>query len=112
MRQFALFEPALLCPTGLCDVAPDPELVRIFAALTCLRTHGIETERHNYALDPLAFMMTPAVLDVLAAHGEKCLPIALVDDAVALFGRYPADTELETWFDLPQGSLNTTTEAV
>lgn len=106
MRQLALYEPAMLCPSGLCDEASDRERVRIFAALACLRAHTIATERHNYALDPLAFMMTPAVLDVLAAHGENCLPITLVDDAVALFGRYPTASELETWFDLPQGTLN------
>lgn len=112
MRRLALYEPAWLCTTGLCDMDPDPERARIFAALAGLRAHGIETERYNYAVDPIAFMTTPAVLDVLAAHGEKCLPITLVDDAVALFGRYPTTTELATWFDLPLDTWKTTPETV
>lgn len=106
MRRLALYEPAWLCPTGLCDKDPDPELVRIFSVLARLRTLGVETERYNYAFDPIAFMTTPAVLDVLAAHGEKSLPITLVDDAVALFGRYPTAMEFATWFDLTQEDVS------
>jgi len=101
MRRLALYEPALLCPTGLCGMDPDPELVRVFAALACLRTHGIETVRYSYALDPIAFLNASVVLETLAAHGEKSLPITQVDDAIVLMGRYPTNAELATWFDLP-----------
>lgn len=37
MKKMKIFEPAMCCPTGICGVGVDPELLRISAALDTLK---------------------------------------------------------------------------
>ena len=36
MKKLEIFEPAMCCPTGLCGVGVDPELLRISTVLDTL----------------------------------------------------------------------------
>lgn len=42
MKTMKLYEPAMCCPTGLCGVGVDPELLRISTALNTLKQNGVE----------------------------------------------------------------------
>jgi hypothetical protein len=37
MKKIKIFEPAMCCPTGLCGVGVDPELLRISTVLDTLK---------------------------------------------------------------------------
>lgn len=37
MKKMKIFEPAMCCPTGLCGVGVDPELLRISTVLDTLK---------------------------------------------------------------------------
>ena len=37
MRTMKIFEPAMCCPTGLCGVGVDPELLRVSTVLNTLK---------------------------------------------------------------------------
>ena len=41
MKTMKIFEPAMCCPTGLCGVSVDPELLRVSTVLNTLKQHGI-----------------------------------------------------------------------
>jgi hypothetical protein len=46
MKNMKIFEPAMCCPTGLCGVGVDPELLRISTVLDTLKRHGVIVDRH------------------------------------------------------------------
>ena len=47
MKKMQIFEPAMCCPTGLCGVGVDPELLRISAVLNSLKKNGVTVDRFN-----------------------------------------------------------------
>ena len=45
MKKMAIYEPAMCCPTGLCGVGVNPELLRISAALAALVLYALKVIR-------------------------------------------------------------------
>ena len=56
MKKMKIFEPAMCCPTGLCGVGVDPELLRISTVLDTLKKQGIVVDRLNLNSAPAEFI--------------------------------------------------------
>ncbi len=94
MKVVKVFDPPLCCSTGVCGPKVDPALVRFAADLHWLANQKVAVERYNLAQQPQAFAANEAVKAALGEHGNACLPLILVDGAVASQGRYPSRQEL------------------
>jgi arsenite methyltransferase len=88
--KIQIFDPPMCCSTGVCGPSIDPELVQLAANLDWLRRQGIEVERYNLSQQPAAFVNTPVVKAALAAEGNDCLPLTMVDGDVLCRGHYPS----------------------
>lgn len=53
MKKITIYEPAMCCPTGLCGVGVDPELLRISTAVNNLEEKDIEIKRYNLINSPM-----------------------------------------------------------
>ncbi len=93
MKKMQIFEPAMCCPTGLCGVGVDPELLRISTVLSTLKKSGIEIDRFNLTDAPMEFINNAAINRLITAHGVDQLPAAVVDGEIVITGRYPANDE-------------------
>ena len=47
MKKMFIYEPAMCCPTGLCGVSVDPELLRLSTVISSLQKNGIEIKRYS-----------------------------------------------------------------
>ena len=99
MKTMKIFEPAMCCPTGLCGVGVDPELLRVSTVLNTLKENGIEVQRYNLISDPQAFVDHKAVTEFLQKFGPDKLPVAMVDDFIVITGRYPSNEEFTSWLE-------------
>ena len=100
-----IFEPALCCPTGLCGVGVDPELLRISTVLETLKKHGVNVARFNLNSAPMEFVNNRTVNDFISDKGPDGLPAVLLDGEIVLCGRYPTNAEFSEWLGLPDGLL-------
>lgn len=100
MKTMKIFEPAMCCPTGLCGVSVDPELLRISTVLNTLKQNGIEVQRFNLTNAPMEFVNNQAVSEFLKKFGPEKLPVTLVDDFIVISGRYPTNAEFASWLEL------------
>ena len=107
MKTMKIFEPAMCCPTGLCGVSVDPELLRISTVLNTLQENGINVERFNLTSAPMEFVTHKEISDFLQKFGPDKLPAITVDDTVVISGRYPSNEEFANWLELAPGILNT-----
>ena len=94
MAVVQVFEPPMCCSTGVCGPSVDPVLPQFTADLEWLKSQGVEVERYNLAQQPRKFVETEAVKKMLAASGNKCLPLLLVDGQIVSEGGYPSRDEL------------------
>ena len=101
MKTMKIFEPAMCCPTGLCGVGVDPELLRISTVLNTLKQNGVEVQRYNLTSAPAEFVKSEAVTEYLRKFGPGKLPVVLVDDFIVIAGRYPTNEEFVSWLELP-----------
>jgi len=106
MSKMYIYEPAMCCPTGLCGVGIDPELLRISTVLNTLKKNGIEVERYNLSNSPMEFMTNAAVNTLLNEKGVDILPITVFDGNIVITARYPANDEFIKLFNLPKDMLN------
>ena len=100
MKTMKIFEPSMCCPTGLCGVGVDPELLRVSAVLNTLKENGIEVQRYNLTSTPQAFVDHKAVAEFLQKFGPDKLPVVMVDDFIVITGRYPSNEEFTSWLEL------------
>ena len=105
MKTMKIFEPAMCCPTGLCGVGVDPELLRISTVLNTLKQSGVEVERYNLTSAPQVFVQSKPVTEFLQKFGPDKLPVVLVDDFIVIAGRYPTNDEFTSWLELPCDAL-------
>ena len=87
--RIEVYDPPMCCSTGVCGPSVDPELVRFAADLDWLKRQGVEVQRYNLSQQPAAFAGNLLVKEALAKEGNDCLPLTMVDGAVALKSRYP-----------------------
>lgn len=105
MKKMEIFEPALCCPTGLCGVGIDPELLRISGVLSALEKNGIKVDRSNLSSAPQAFVDSPVAKEFITTNGVDGLPMAVVDGEVVITGRYPTNEEFISLLDIPEDFL-------
>lgn len=95
--RLEVYDPAMCCSTGVCGPNVDSKLVQFAADLDWLKTQGVSVERYNLAQAPAAFAASDIVKATLAEQGTDCLPLVLVDGAVASVGSYPGRREMARW---------------
>jgi hypothetical protein len=89
-----LYEPAMCCQTGVCGPSVDQQLIEVREDLRWAEAQGALVARHNLSSDPDAFVTNPKVTGLMAAFGERALPVLVVDGDIAVHGRYPSRSEL------------------
>lgn len=102
MKRIRIYETSMCCPTGLCGVSVDPELLRISAIFNKLKNSNVQAERYNLSNAPMEFIKNKEINKIVGDQGVGVLPITLVDDEIVLMGRYPKNEELMRLLDLPQ----------
>ena len=90
----AVFDPAMCCSSGVCGPGIDPMLLRVSADLGWLRKQGLTVERVNLGQEPMRFVETPEVRELLDRDGEDALPVVVIRGEVFAAGRYPNRMEL------------------
>ncbi len=105
MKKMYIYEPAMCCPTGICGVSVDPELLRISTVINSLKKNGIEVERYNLSDAPQKFIDNKAVNRFLNEKGVDGLPVIIIDDKIVISGRYPTNEEITNLLNLPEGLL-------
>lgn len=96
-KTLTIYEPAMCCPTGLCGVELNTELLRVSAAIESLKTceADIEINRFNLTNAPEEFVKNVDVNSRLADEGVEVLPIVIVDGKIVITKRYPRNDEFE-----------------
>lgn len=112
MKKMRIFEPAMCCPTGLCGVGVDPELLRISTVLDTLKKQGVNVERFNLSSAPAEFITNRVVNAYINAKGAEGLPVIMVDGELVITGRYPTNEEFTKLLSLPEDLLKKQTESV
>ena len=102
----SIYEPAMCCPTGLCGVGIDSELLRISTVLDTLKKNGIEVNRYNLTSSPQEFVKNAKVNERLMDEGVEVLPIIVVDGKIVITKRYPRNDEFVILLSLPKGVLD------
>ena len=105
MKKMKIFEPAMCCPTGICGVGVDPELLRISTVLNTLKGKGVVVDRCNLNSAPREFIINQTINAYINAHGAEGLPVVMVDNEIDIEGRYPTNEEFVKLLDLPAGVL-------
>lgn len=105
MNKMQIFEPAMCCPTGLCGVGVDPELLRISTVLNTLKNNGIEVDRFNLTSEPMEFIKNKTISELLNSKGVEALPCFLIDGEIVIFGRYPSNEEFSQYLNIPLNRL-------
>lgn len=105
MKKMQIFEPAMCCPTGLCGVGVDPELLRISAVLNSLKKNGIKVDRFNLTDAPMEFINNQAVNQFINSHSVEQLPVTVVDGEIVITGRYPATKDFIDILQIPADLL-------
>lgn len=93
MKKMKIFEPAMCCPTGLCGVGVDPELLRISTVLDTLKKQGIVVDRLNLNSAPAEFITDQTINAYIKEKGAEGLPAVMVDGEIVITGRYPTNEE-------------------
>jgi hypothetical protein len=104
MKVIQVFDPVLCCSTGVCGVEVDQALVSFSADADWAKQHGAQIERFNLGQQPGAFAGKALVRAFLERSGPEALPLILVDDGIALAGRYPNRAELARWAGIAEGA--------
>lgn len=105
MKKLCMYEPAMCCPSGLCGVGVDPELLRISTVFASLQKNGIDIQRYNLTNMPQEFINNTEVNQLLAKDGVEALPATVVDGKVVMTKRYPTNEELITMLNVPRSFL-------
>lgn len=99
-KTLKVYDPAILCATGVCSTNVDKALVEFAGAVKTAAAHGVSVERWNLAQQPQAFAENLQVRDLLAKLGVEGLPFIFVNDELQWTGRYPPAEELFFWFGI------------
>jgi hypothetical protein len=106
MKEMTIYEPAMCCPTGLCGVGVDPELLRISAVLGSLKKNGVEVQRFNLTNAPAEFVKNSEINELISAKGVRELPAVVLDGRIVITGRYPANKEFISLLEVPESFLS------
>ena len=94
MSKVSVFDPPQCCATGACGPDADDELAQFASALEWLKAEGVEVERFNLGHQPGEFVSNATVKAAMDSDGMDCLPMVIVDGAIARKGGYMSREEL------------------
>ena len=100
MKTVKIYDPALCCPTGLCGVNIDPELMRIAVVVETLKRKGIAIERYNLRDHPQVYVDNKVINEFLMKEGAEKLPVTTVDGEIVITGSYPTNQQIAEWLGL------------
>ena len=105
MTGIQIFDKPLCCSSGVCGPDVDPALVTFSADLQWLERMGVQVQRINPAHQPILFAASQLVREELKKHGNGCLPVVVVNDAVVSRGVFPSRNQLAGWTGITLDSL-------
>ena len=105
MKKVIIYDPALCCPTGLCGVNIDPELMRSAVVVETLKRKGIIIERYNLRDNPQVYVENKTINDFLMKEGAEKLPVTTVDGEIAVMGAYPTNKQIAEWLGVSEDEL-------
>lgn len=105
MKEMQIFEPAMCCPTGLCGVSVDPELLRISTVLNNLKNKGVMIKRFNLSTEPQEFVSNQTVNAFVNEKGVEGLPIVTLEGEIVITGRYPSNDEFVQLLNVPKSYI-------
>lgn len=105
MKTMKIYEPAMCCSTGLCGVGVDPELLRISTVLSTLQKNGVHVDRFNLSNAPQEFVTNITVNNYINESGVDGLPVVVIDDEIAITGRYPSNDEFINLLNIPKSYI-------
>lgn len=101
MTEIIVYDPAMCCPTGICGVEIDQQLVTFAADLDWLKSKGVAVTRINLSQEPAKFAENETVKSVLETSGVDGLPVVMTAGEMSSSGRYPARMELAGFAGIP-----------
>jgi len=105
MKSVKIYDPTLCCPTGLCGVNINPELMRIAVVLETLKRKGIIIERYNLRDNPQEYVISKTINDFLMKEGAEKLPVVTVDGEIAIASAYPTNKQIAEWLEISEEEL-------
>lgn len=105
--KIEIFEKALCCETGVCGSSVDPELLRVTAAVTELKSKGLDIERYNLSSRPEMFIKNTMVSKYIKEKGVDNLPLTLANGRIIKEKEYPTNAEIEKFTGIKIGSNKT-----
>lgn len=105
MKEMYIYEPAMCCPTGLCGVNVDPELLRMSTVVNSLTKKGINIMRYNLTNAPQEFVKNTEINQLVMKEGVEVLPATVVDGKIVKTKGYPTNEEITTWLELESDVL-------
>lgn len=99
MKQVEIYDPAMCCPTGVCGVSVDPDLIRLATVLNALKEKGLVVKRYGLSTEPQSFVANSVISALLQKEGADVLPVTLVDGVVTKTKVYPTNEELAEWLE-------------
>jgi len=93
------------CPTGLCGVNIDPELMRIAVVIETLKRKGIIVERYNLRDNPQIYVDNKTINEFLMKEGAEKLPVTTIDETIEVMGSYPSNKQIAEWLDISEKEL-------
>jgi len=106
MKKMSIYEPAMCCPTGLCGVGVNPELLRVSTVLNTLKRNGITVQRFNLTSAPQEFVSNKAINEFINVNGVDELPAVVVEGEIVITGRYPTNQEFVKLLNIPAIMVN------
>ena len=105
MKKMYIYEPAMCCPTGLCGVGVDPELLRVSTVVSNLEKNGVKVERFNLTNSPQEFVNNKELNERMMNEGVEILPVTVVDGKIIITKRYPTNEEFIKLLEVPASFL-------
>ena len=106
-KTMKIYDATLCCPTGLCGVDIDPELMRIAVVLETLKKKGIAVERFNLRDNAQAYVDNKTINDCLMNESAEVFPIITLDGEIVLKKAYPTNAQISEWLNVPESELTT-----
>ncbi|EPH11268.1 arsenite efflux transporter metallochaperone ArsD [Myroides odoratimimus] len=104
-NEVKIYDPALCCPTGLCGVNIDPELMRIAVVIENLKKKGILIERFNLRDNPQVYVDTKVVNDFIQKESIDNFPITTLNGVIVLTKSYPSNKQISEWLEVSESDL-------
>lgn len=101
-KEIIIYDPVLCCPTGICGVNVDPELIRMAIVIENLKKKGIVVQRFNLRDHPQIYVDNKVINDCLTNEGADVLPIVTLDDKIVLKKQYPSNKQLSEWLNIKE----------